>query len=42
MGHVLDMIIGIREFQKSLKEDPSNIMSEFFVIRTKDEFYADL
>lgn len=32
----------IKAFQKSLKEDPSNIMSEFFLIRTKDEFYADL
>ncbi len=32
----------IKAFQKSLKEDSSNIMSEFFLIRTKDEFYADL
>ena len=32
----------IEAFKKSLKEDPSNIMSEFFIIRTKDEFYADL
>tara|TARA_R110002049_G_scaffold163459_2_gene329398 strand:- start:482 stop:1612 length:1131 start_codon:yes stop_codon:yes gene_type:complete len=32
----------IKAFQKSLKEDPSNIMSEFFILRTKDEFYADL
>ena len=32
----------IKAFQKSLKEDPSNLMSEFFIIRTKDEFYADL
>jgi len=32
----------IRAFQKSLKEDPSNIMSEFFIVRTKDEFYADI
>ncbi|MFC0603112.1 tetratricopeptide repeat protein [Winogradskyella pulchriflava] len=32
----------IKAFQKSLKEDPSNIMSEFFLIRTKDEFYADI
>ena len=32
----------IKAFQKSLKEDPSNLMSEFFIIRTKDEFYADV
>ncbi len=32
----------IKAFQKSLKEDPSNIMTEFFLIRTKDEFYADV
>ncbi|WP_179021731.1 tetratricopeptide repeat protein [Winogradskyella forsetii] len=32
----------IKAFQKSLKEDPSNMMSEFFILRTKDEFYADL
>ncbi|WP_179004473.1 tetratricopeptide repeat protein [Winogradskyella forsetii] len=32
----------IEAFQKSLKEDPSNMMSEFFILRTKDEFYADL
>ena len=32
----------IKAFQKSLKEDPSNMMSEFFLLRTKDEFYADL
>ena len=32
----------IKAFQKSLKEAPSNMMSEFFLLRTKDEFYADL
>ncbi|REE27676.1 tetratricopeptide repeat protein [Winogradskyella pacifica] len=31
----------IKAFQKSLKEDPSNIMSEFYILRTKDEYYAD-
>ncbi|MDN3491264.1 tetratricopeptide repeat protein [Winogradskyella bathintestinalis] len=32
----------INAFQKSLKEDPSNITSEFFMLRTKDEFYANV
>jgi len=32
----------IKAFQKSLKEDPSNVMVEFFLLRTKDEFYADI
>jgi tetratricopeptide (TPR) repeat protein len=32
----------IKAFQKAKKEDPSDIMSEFFLLRTKDEFYADL
>jgi tetratricopeptide (TPR) repeat protein len=32
----------IKAFQKSLREDPTNILSEFFIIRTKDEFYADI
>lgn len=32
----------IEAFQKSLKESPSNIMSEFFILRTKDAYYADL
>ncbi|WP_422107079.1 tetratricopeptide repeat protein [Winogradskyella sp.] len=32
----------IKAFQKSLKEDPSNISSEFFILRTKDAYYADL
>ena len=32
----------IKAFQRSLKEDPNNIMAEFFLIRTKDEFYADI
>lgn len=31
----------IKAFQKAIKEDPSNIMAEFFLIRTKDEYYAD-
>ncbi|EPR73329.1 TPR-domain containing protein [Winogradskyella psychrotolerans RS-3] len=32
----------IKAFQKSLKEDPTNMMSEFFLLRTKDEYYADV
>ncbi|BAO75940.1 TPR domain protein [Winogradskyella sp. PG-2] len=32
----------IKAFQKSFKEDPTNIMSEFFILRTKDEYYADI
>ncbi|WP_370390630.1 tetratricopeptide repeat protein [uncultured Winogradskyella sp.] len=32
----------IKAFQTSLKEDPSDIMTEFFLIRTKDEYYADI
>lgn len=32
----------IKAFQKSLKEDPLNFMSEFYILRTKDEYYADL
>ncbi len=32
----------IKAFQKSLKEDPSNFMSEFYILRTKDEYYADV
>ncbi|MUU78695.1 tetratricopeptide repeat protein [Winogradskyella endarachnes] len=32
----------IKAFKKSLKEDPSNMMSEFFLLRTKDEYYGDL
>lgn len=32
----------IKAFQKSLKENPSNIMSEFYLIRAKEEFYADI
>ncbi|WP_179333639.1 tetratricopeptide repeat protein [Winogradskyella costae] len=31
----------IKAFQKSLKEDPSNMMTEFYLLRTKDEYYAD-
>lgn len=32
----------IKTFQKALKEDPSNISAEFFLLKTKDEFYADV
>ena len=32
----------IKAFQKALSEDPSNVMVEFFLLRTKDEFYADI
>ncbi|MGB0981349.1 MAG: tetratricopeptide repeat protein [Winogradskyella sp.] len=32
----------IKAFQKSLKEEATNLLSEFFLLRTKDEFYADL
>lgn len=32
----------IKAFQKSFKEDPTNVLSEFFILRTKEEFYADL
>ncbi|NRD19184.1 tetratricopeptide repeat protein [Winogradskyella eckloniae] len=32
----------IKAFQKSLKEDPTNTMVEFYILRTKDEYYADL
>ncbi|WP_417859900.1 tetratricopeptide repeat protein [Winogradskyella sediminis] len=32
----------IKAFQKSIKEDPSNMMSEFYLLRTKDEYYADI
>ena len=32
----------IKAFKKSLKEDPTNMMSEFFLLRTKDEYYGDL
>ncbi|WP_047550157.1 tetratricopeptide repeat protein [Psychroserpens sp. Hel_I_66] len=32
----------IEAFQKSIKENPENIMSEFFIISTKDKYYADL
>jgi len=31
----------IEAFQKALREDPKDIMTEFFLIRTKDEYYAD-
>ena len=33
--------LAIKAFQKSIKEDPVNIMSEFYLLRTKDEYYAD-
>lgn len=32
----------IKAFQRSLKEDSKNVMSEFYLIRTKDEYYADI
>ncbi|MGC1472031.1 MAG: tetratricopeptide repeat protein [Psychroserpens sp.] len=31
----------IAAFQKSLKENPDNISSEFYIISTKDKFYVD-
>jgi len=31
----------ITAFQKSLKENPENISSEFYIISTKDSYYAD-
>ncbi|WP_411893293.1 tetratricopeptide repeat protein [Winogradskyella sp. A2] len=32
----------IKAFQNAIKEDPTDIMAEFFLIRTKDEYYADV
>ncbi|WP_411767267.1 tetratricopeptide repeat protein [Winogradskyella sp. A3E31] len=32
----------IKAFQKALKENPSDMFSEFYIIRTKDEYYADI
>ena len=32
----------IKVFQKALKEDPNDIMTEFYLVRTKDEYYADI
>ncbi|WP_040280383.1 tetratricopeptide repeat protein [Psychroserpens damuponensis] len=32
----------IAAFQKSLKENPENISSEFYIISTKDKYYADI
>ncbi|MEM5563749.1 tetratricopeptide repeat protein [Psychroserpens sp. AS72] len=32
----------IAAFQESLKENPNNISSEFYIISTKDKYYADL
>jgi tetratricopeptide (TPR) repeat protein len=32
----------IKAFQTALKEDPTDIMTEFYLIRTKDEYYADV
>ncbi len=32
----------LKAFQKSLKEDPTNVMAEFYILRTKDEYYADV
>ena len=34
--------LAIEAFQKALKENPSNLATEFFLIRTKEEYYADL
>ncbi len=31
----------IKAYQKALKEDPSDEMIEFYIIRTKDEYYED-
>ncbi|OZV69368.1 tetratricopeptide repeat protein [Winogradskyella aurantia] len=31
----------IKAFQASIIEDPTDIMTEFYLIRTKDEYYAD-
>ena len=31
----------IKAFKKSLHEDPNNHISEFFILRTKDEYYKD-
>jgi tetratricopeptide (TPR) repeat protein len=32
----------IEAFQNSIKENPNNISSEFYIISTKDKYYADL
>nr|WP_321244808.1 tetratricopeptide repeat protein [uncultured Psychroserpens sp.] len=32
----------IEAFQKSLKENPENISSEFYIISTKDKYYGDI
>jgi len=32
----------IKAFQKSLKENPENISSEFYILSTKDKYYADI
>ena len=32
----------IGAFQKSLKEDPSNVSSAFFLLTTKDKYYSDI
>jgi len=32
----------IEAFQKSLKENPENISSEFYIISTKDKYYEDI
>ncbi|WP_179343448.1 tetratricopeptide repeat protein [Winogradskyella ursingii] len=32
----------IKAFQIALKEDPTDMMTEFYLVRTKDEFYKDL
>jgi tetratricopeptide (TPR) repeat protein len=32
----------IAAFQKSLKENPENISSAFFIVSTKDKYYSDI
>jgi tetratricopeptide (TPR) repeat protein len=32
----------IKAFQKAQKENPDDVMNSFFILRTKDEYYADI
>ena len=32
----------IEAFQKAKKEDPDDIMNSFFILKSKDEYYADV
>ncbi len=32
----------LKQFQKAKKENPEDIMTDFFILRTKDEYYADI